>query len=468
MHQTHLSMINPAMCNSFSGFIDMAAYVENGKADEIATFNLYYRKNPFNGSFTIFSGLEDIIHFLDELHLTGNDIDFLRKQFNMPPSFFEYMREIKFDGDLEAMTEGSMAQPNLPIIQVTAPLPIASFIGNYLKNQIGFATLVSSKAARISLAGEHPFIEGGITRVQGGVEGSVIAARSAYIGGSAGTTNVLAAQLFGIPLHYLPTHDGVLAFNSETDSFRAYATIMGDKSVFVIDTYEYIEGTYNAISAAGDISINNFALKDDSGDLADHSQVVRMILDKNGYHHVKIIVSENIDEEKRKRLKEAGACIDIDAPGTKLVTADGTSSLGIVYRMVQLGDSYVIKLSGDKDKISTPGKKMAYRYSKDDKYFADGIFAVDEPLRGIGNITNSIGYGLTLDFMTGKSLLIPIFKKGNRIYRLPELAQIRSHALGEIALISDDVKKGNHDYFVGLGPILNKRKKQTIEVYSRD
>jgi len=297
--------LNPAMVTDFYQFTMMAAYIESGKADEIATFNAFYRRNPFGGGFTIVTGLERIIEYLEQFQFTGKDIDYMRKKWKMPASFFEYIRAAKFDGTVEALPEGTMAQPYVPIVQVTAPLPIANFVETYILNQLGFATLVSTKAARISSQGNVPFLEFGLRRAQGGIEGGLIASRSAYIGGGIGTSNVAAEIVYNIPAKGTHAHGFVMAFPTQAEAFEAYANVFAEESVFLIDTYGYKNGVEDAIAVAKKLGLKSFrGVRDDSGDLAYQSKVIRQILDDNGFRDVKIVVSNDIDEEIKKELDQ--------------------------------------------------------------------------------------------------------------------------------------------------------------------
>lgn len=464
--------INPAMVTDFYQFSMMAAYIESGKTDEIATFNAFYRRNPFGGGFTIVAGLERIIEYLEQFQFTGRDIDHMQKHWKMPDSFFEYVREAKFNGTIEALPEGSMAQPYVPIVQVTAPLPIANFVETYILNQLGFATLVATKAARISNQGDEPYLEFGLRRAQGGIEGGLIASRSSYIGGATATSNVAAEQVFGIPAKGTHAHSFVMAFPTQREAFEAYANVFKENSVFLIDTYGYKKGVEDAISTAQELNLKSFrGVRDDSGDLAYQSKVIRKILDDNDFRHVKIIVSNEIDEKVRRELKEQGAKIDLFGIGTKLVTADGSPSLGIVYKLVQIGDRHVIKLSGNEEKVTDPGRKNVYRLLDQKGYYAADVMMKQN---------ERIGNNLTVHHRSKRyeskyfnnpnalPLLVPIFEDGRLVYKSPSLDDIKHRATEELKKMWPEVTRLRNpaEYLVGLSPDLKAVKDKLMEEHA--
>ncbi|MFH0948963.1 MAG: nicotinate phosphoribosyltransferase [Candidatus Aenigmatarchaeota archaeon] len=470
--------LNPAMVADFYQFTMMAAYIESGKADEIATFNGFYRRNPFGGGFTLAVGLERIIEYLEQFQFTGRDIDHMRKHWKMPKSFYEYIREAKFDGTLEALPEGTMAQPYIPMVQLTGTLPIANFVETYILNKLGFPTLVTTKAARIYLHGKKPYLEFGLRRAQGGDEGGLMASRAAYIGGAFGTSNVSAEIVHGIPAKGTHAHSFVEAFPTQKNAFRSYADVFGEESVFLIDTYGYSKGVEDAVTVAKEKGLKTFSgVRDDSGDLAYQSRIIRKILDDNGFKDAKITVSNDIDERIAKSLIEQGAEIDLYGIGTKLVTADGSPSLGIVYKLVQIGDRYAIKISGNEEKITDPGRKNVYRLlDKNGHYAADVMLTSDEILEDEileDEITvhhRSRGYE-TKKFNNTQNaipLLATIFENGVRTYRKPTLDEIKHRALSELDRLWPEITRLENpaEYLVGLSPHLKKIKDKMIQQYA--
>lgn len=463
--------LNPAMVTDFYEFTMMAAYVESGKADEIATFNAFYRRNPFGGGFTLALGLEGIIDYLECFQFTGRDIDYMRKRWKMPDSFYEYVREAKFNGTVEALPEGTMAQPHIPIVQVTGPLPIANFVETYVLNQIGFPTLVATKAARIRLQGKEPFTDFGLRRVQGGVEGGLMASRAAYIGGSSGTSNVAAEMVHGIPASGTQAHSFIMTFPDQREAFRAYADVFREDSVFLIDTYGYAQGIEDAVAVAKGMGLTTFkGVRDDSGDLAYQSKVIRKILDDNGFTDTKIVVSNQLDEFVKRSLREQGAQIDLEGIGERLVTAHGSPSLGVVYKLAQVGGRFTIKVSPGK--ITDPGRKQVFRLlNEEGGYAADVMLTEDETLGDEITVHHrSRGYeSKHFDNTEGAiPLLVPIFENGERVYNLPSLDEIKDRAMGELYRIWPEIQRLENpaEYLVGLSPRLKEIKDRIVEEHA--
>ncbi len=463
--------LNPAMMTDLYQFTMMAAYIESGKAEEIGTFNGFYRKNPFKGGFTITAGLHDAIDYLEQLQFTGRDIDHMRKKWKMPNSFYEYVREAKFDGTVEAMPEGTMAQPYEPIIQVTGPLPMANFVETALLNKIGFPTLVATKAARIYLQGKEPFIEFGARRAQGGIEGSLMASRSSYVGGATGTSNVASEMIDGIPATGTHAHSFVEAFPTQKEAFMAYAKVFGENSIFLIDTYGYESGARDAVAVAKELGLKTFrGARDDSGDFSYQSKAVRKIFVENGFPDPKYVASNDLDEYTRRSLREQGALIDLFGIGTKLVTADGSPSLGIVYKLVQVGDRHTIKISGNQEKITDPARKKVYRFLDENGKYAGDVMALHDQTIGNEITAYHRSKGYESKRFSGNSipLLVPVFVNGINVYKKPYLDDIRQRALGELDRMWPEMKRLENpaEYMVGLSPELKEIKDKLIQTYS--
>ena len=380
--------LNPAMVTDFYQLTMCAAYLMNDKQDDMATFNMLYRTNPFQGAYTIFMGLERILEFLKEFQYTGEDIDFLRAQYKMPERLWEYLRELPVRLTCEAMLEGSMAQPYLPLIQITAPLPMANIIETQLLTITGYPTMVGTKAARVTSQSPNPWLEFGL-RGAPDFYSSLEASKAAYICGGSGTSNVAAHQVYNVPAKGTMSHAFIMAFPKQLDSFVGYGKVFGKDSVFLIDTYGHIEGAKDAIKAAEILGLDTFrGTRDDSGDLAAHSREVRKILDDNGFERVKISASNEIDEYKRHELLQQGSAIDFEGCGRRIVTMPDS---GMVYKLVQLEMAsgelrYTIKISANDEKITDPGRKSVYRFTKDGYYDGD-IMMLDLEEKPRGSIT---------------------------------------------------------------------------------
>lgn len=374
--------LNPAMATDFYQLTMCAAYLMSGKEKEKATFNMMYRKNPFKGSYGVFMGLSKIRKFLNEFQYTGEDIDFLRKAYVMPDILWEYLREVHFKGTCEAMQEGSISQPYLPLVQITDDLPIANLIETQLLTYSGYPTMVGTKSARITSQSPNPWLEFGL-RGAPDPYSSLEASRAAYICGSSGTSNVAAHQIYGIPASGTMAHSFIMSFPTQLEAFLSYGRVFKEKSIFLIDTYTHIKGTKDAIEAAKLLNLPTFkGTRDDSGELAVKSIDIRKILDDNGYDKVKICVSSDIDEYKRYLLTKEENNIDSEGCGRRVVTMPDS---GMVYKLVQIERNneidYTIKLSSDVDKMTDPGRKKVYRFMKDGYYSGDLITlsSEDEP-----------------------------------------------------------------------------------------
>ena len=459
---TEKQPLNPAMVTDLYEFTMMADYIESGRADEIGTFQGFYRKNPFEGGFGLTAGLNEVLDYLEQLQFTGRDIDHMRKQWKMPESLYEYLREAEFNGTVEALPEGTMSQPHIPIIQVTGPLPIANFVETHILNQIGYPTMVITKAARIALQGSEPYLEFGLRRAPS-IDAANKASRAAYIGGAAGTSNVAAELIYGIPARGTMAHSLVMAFPTQREAFRSYADIFREESVFLIDTYGYESGVRDAIAVAKELGLKTFkGVRDDSGDLAYQSKIIRRILDENGFQNAQIMVSNEIDEYVRRSLREQGAERDMDGIGEKLVTPP---SSGLVYKLVQIGDRPVIKVSRS-GKTTDPGRKKLCRFVENGYYAGDVMLMYDEELGDeITAIRRSSDYE-TKRF-SGEVIypLVTVFENGKRIYQTPHIDDIKQNVLHELSMMWPEIQRLENPakYFIWLSPELNRIKKELIK-----
>lgn len=417
-------LINPAMSVDFYQLATCAVFLIDNKEDEIATFNMLYRRNPFGGSYAIFLGLDKVIEYLTQLQFTGEDIDFLKGAYKMPSILWEYLREFSFTGTLEAIPDGTMIQPHLPLIQVTAPLPLGTFIETALLTMTGYDSLVCTKAARIDSQSDKPWMEFGL-RGAPGVEAGLRASRAAYIGGRncTSTSNVLAYQHYGIPATGTMSHALVLAYPTEYEAFKSHARLFGEESVFLIDTYHYIEGTKQAIRAAKDVELSTFkGVRNDSSDLIDQSHVIRKILNDNGFHDIKIIVSSELDEYARLDM-DSCSTIDLQGIGRRVVTMPDS---GFIYKLVQTsGESrarYVMKLTGDPSKSTDPCAKKAYRFIRDGVYVGDAVCCIDEPAPSLEEIPDA-------EFF---SLLQTYIQDGVCTYKYPSVQSLKHRVAAEI------------------------------------
>jgi nicotinate phosphoribosyltransferase len=395
-----------------------AGYWQAGKAREVATFELSIRKLPPARSFALVAGLAQVVDYLLGLRFTGEEIDYLRglPQFaRAPAGFFERLREMRFTGDLFAVREGTPLFAGEPVLTVRAPLMEAQIPETYLLSTVAFQTLVATKAARIvEVAGGRGVVEFGTRRAHS-PEAGVLAARAAYIGGCLGTSNTLAGFRFGIPVYGTAAHSWVLSFPSEMDSFRELQKLLGPATIYLVDTYDTLEGARRAASLGKPM----WGVRLDSGDLAALARGVRRILDEAGLTEGKIMASGDLNEYKISELVRAAAPIDAFGVGTELVTSADAPVLGAVYKLVELEANgqkrYTAKFS--EDKVTLPGAKQIFRCPEHDVIACDNEYGDGEPL------------------------LRPVILGGTLVEPLPDARAARAHAAASIQRLPEACRR---------------------------
>ncbi len=344
-----------------------AGYFAAGKAHEIAAFELSVRRLPETRNFLLAAGLQQAVEYLQNLRFEQAEIDYLRSlsQFQYtPPEFFEFLSKLRFTGDLFALPEGTPVFANEPLAIVRAPLIQAQLVETYLLSTFAFQSCVASKAARCTIAAEgRPVVEFGSRRAHSPHAG-ILGARAAYIGGCAGTSNAEAGMRFGIPVFGTAAHSWTMAFGSEEESFQELQRLLGESTVFLIDTYDTIAGARLAARFGRPI----WGVRLDSGDLAPLSREVRRILDTAGLQEAKIFATNDLDEHRLAELVRSGAAIDAFGVGTQLATSGDAPSVSAVYKLVELKTNgtlqYTAKFSDEKSTL--PGAKQIYRYPAHD------------------------------------------------------------------------------------------------------
>lgn len=360
-----------------------AGYFENS-VDFTATFEMLVHGSLKKRNFLIVAGIEQCLKYIQQLRFSEDDIKFLKRHpsfKNVSNKFFDYLRKLRFAGDVYAVDEGSVVFGNEPIIRVTAPIVEAQILETYLLSTVHIQTLVASKAVRVVNAGccdgtNRGIIDFGSRRAHG-PQAAIYAARAAYIGGCIGTSNVYAGRLFGIPTFGTMAHSWVEAFDTEDESFRKYLKVFPQGSTLLIDTY-------NTIDAANRLASLNKEIKSvriDSGDLLIISRKVRQILDKNGLKDVKIIASGNLNEYKIERLVKDKAPIDIFGVGTDMVTSKDEPSLNFTYKLVNIqkvNGEVIDKAKFSSKKATYPGKKQVFRKIDKSGKFIEDIVDMEE------------------------------------------------------------------------------------------
>ena len=457
---------NLSMLSDYYEFTMANAYFNSGMKDTIAVFDAFYRKNPDEGGYSIFAGLNDVIEFIENLSFTDEDIDYFRKTDSFSEDFLAYLKDFKFTGDIWAYPEGSVMFPNEPIITVRAPIIECSIIETYLLLSMNFNSLIATKASRlVKVAGDRTVMEFGARRAQG-ADASLTGARAAYIGGISLTSNTLSAKTYGPKPSGTMAHSWVQAFDSEYEAFKTYAQTYPENCTLLIDTYDTINsGLPNAMRVfkevlepkglAGGVRI-------DSGDLAYLSKEIRKILDENGFTDAKIVASNSLDEFKIISLLSQGAQIDAFGVGERLITSKSDPVFGGVYKLAGIYDgdevNAKIKVSENVEKITTPGFKKVYRlYDKDTgkaeaDYITlrDEVIEEDKPLVIFDPL-----FTWKMKKMANHRLRLmqeQIFDKGNLVYDQPSLEDIQAYCKSELESLWDEVKRFDqpHNYYVDL------------------
>jgi nicotinate phosphoribosyltransferase len=455
-------------------------YWKLDRADEPAVFNLEFRTRPFGSGYAIAAGLQQAVEFIDNLQFDQADLAYLATltgsdgEALFDPAFLDYLGRLKLDLDIHAVEEGSVVFPHEPLARVTGPLLQGQLLETPLLNLINFQTLVATKAARLCEAAKgDPVIEFGLRRAQG-IDGGLTASRAAYVGGCDSTSNVLAGRLFGIPVKGTHAHSWVMSFDDEMTSFEQYAEAMPNNCVFLVDTYDTLEGVRRAAKVGQTLHERGYkmlGIRLDSGDLAYLSRRARQILDAHGLTEARILASNDLDEHLIKSLKDQGAQITLWGVGTRLATAYDQPALGGVYKLaaIQRGGEWqpTLKLSEQADKINTPGLLKVRRFYDAGLMLADMIYdqrsePPDSPVivdpvdptrrRSIpGNAKN-------------EELLKPIYEKGRRVYDPPTLETIRQRRAAQLAALSPEVRRFDnpHRYPVGLEKSLYRHKARLI------
>ncbi|ADV67676.1 nicotinate phosphoribosyltransferase [Deinococcus maricopensis] len=364
-------VLPPALFTDLYQLTMMHGYWRAGLHEQTATFDLYYRRNPFRGGYGVWAGLGDAVTFLERARFTPADLAFLADTGLFPDDFLAALADWRFTARVDAFPEGAVVFPNEPLLSVTGPLWEAQLVETALLNILNFQTLIATKAARVvGAAASSPHggtvLEFGARRAQG-PDGALGAARAAFVGGVTSTSNVLAGARYGIPLAGTHAHAWVESFPSELDAFRAYAALYPDATTLLLDTYDTLaSGLPNALTVARELQARGHALRGvrlDSGDLAYLSRTVRARLDEAGFPDVRIVASNDLDEFVIESVIREGGRVDIYGVGTRLATGggEGGGALGGVYKLVALNGEDRMKLTGDPAKASVPGLKRVWR-----------------------------------------------------------------------------------------------------------
>ncbi|GAB4331665.1 MAG: nicotinate phosphoribosyltransferase [Flammeovirgaceae bacterium] len=457
-------------------------YWKTGTTEKEAVFHAYFRKNPFNGGFTIACGLDYLIDYLENFRFDESDVAYLRTlKGNDGKALFEedflyYLKEMKFSCDVDAVPEGTVLFPHEPMVRIKGDLFQCQLIESILLNMLNFQSLIATKAARVCMAAEgDSVLEFGLRRAQG-IDGALAASRASYIGGCIATSNILAGKLFGIPVKGTHAHSWVMSFKTETEAFEAYASALPNNCIFLVDTFNTLEGVKKAIKVGKELHKKGFkmgGIRLDSGDLAYLSIEARKLLDEAGFTDAQIVASNDLDEYIINSLKvEQDAKINVWGVGTKLVSAYDQPALGGVYKVGAIKNEkgewdYKVKLSEQSIKVSNPGIQQVRRYFHNGEAIADMIYNEEMPINHDVTIIDPMDATRRKKLTSNtpfKDLLVPIFQRGKRVYKSPTIHEIRDFVQKELSTLHRSIKRFSnpHSYPVGLEQNLYEMKQNLI------
>ena len=426
----------------------------------VAVFDAFYRSNPCKGGYAIFAGLEQVIDYVKNLRFTDGDIEYLRSLGIFGEDFLDYLKEFRFTGDIYAFPEGTVMFPREPMMKVVAPIMEAQLIETAILNIVNHQSLIATKAARVCYAAQGDGVmEFGLRRAQG-PDAGVYGARAAMIGGCKGTSNVLAGEMFDVPVLGTHAHSWIMSFPDEYTAFKTYAELYPNACTLLVDTYDTLRsGVPNAIRVFTElrdkgIHPKSYGIRMDSGDLAYLSIEARKMLDEAGFEDAVIAASNDLDEYLIESLKSQGATITSWGVGTNLITSKDNPSFGGVYKLAAIADNDgnlipKIKKSENIEKVTNPGNKKVYRIYDNDtgKVKADLICLADEKYDVSEDLTlfdpNAPWKKTTLPggSYTMRSLLVPVVKQGEIVYTSPSVMEIRDYCNKEKKTLWDGCKR---------------------------
>ncbi|MGG0719386.1 nicotinate phosphoribosyltransferase [Robertmurraya massiliosenegalensis] len=435
--------------------INMAeTYWEDGIHNRMAVFEVYFRKLPFGNGYAIFAGLERIIEYIQQFRFTESDLAYLKEEGGYKEDFLEYLRTLRFTGNIRSVVEGEVVFGNEPLIRVEAPLAEAQLIETALLNIVNYQTLIATKASRIKhIVGDEIAMEFGTRRAHE-LDAAIWGTRAAFIGGFNSTSNVRAGKKFGIPVSGTHAHSLIQAYKDEYTAFHKYARRHKD-CVFLVDTYDTLRsGVPTAIKVAKELGdkINFVGIRLDSGDLAYLSKEARKMLDDAGFPHAKIVASNDLDEYTIMNLKAQDAKISVWGIGTKLITAYDQAALGAVYKLASIEDENgvmqdTIKISGNPEKVSTPGLKRVYRIINSINHKSEGDYIAlddenpqeEEPLKMFHPVHTYVSKFVT-NFVA-KELHQDVFTDGKLVYESPSIREMQKYAEENLELLWEEYKR---------------------------
>jgi nicotinate phosphoribosyltransferase len=415
-----------------------AGYFAEGVHDRTATFDLGVRSLPPHRGFLLVAGLEQALAYLDDFRFNAEGLAYLERTGHFHSDFLDYLAELRFTGDVDAIPEGTLAFPPSPIMRITAPIIEAQIIETFLLTTITFQTMIATKAARVVHAADGRQVVDFSARRDHGPQAGLLAARASFIGGCVGTSNVLAGSRFGIPTYGTMAHSFIMFHTDEEAAFDAFADAYPGDPTLLIDTYDTIEGARKAVHAAKRLAAEGrrlAAVRLDSGDLVALSRGVRKVLDGAGLQDTRIFASGGLDEYEISRLLSEGAELDAFGVGTELGTSGDAPSLDSTYKLVACHDAAgtdvpVMKLSTGK--ATLPGRKQVWRYHERGR-FAGDVIGLD------GERPSPPTEAPTASLV--EALLHPVVRGGAVVERLPSLKELQQRAAAQLEALAPDVKR---------------------------
>ena len=437
----------------------MQGYYEKGQNENVI-FDVFFRQNPCNNGYSVCAGLDQVIDYIKNLHFTYDDVDYLRGLGIFKEDFLHYLSGFHFSGDIYAIPEGTVVFPKEPLLKVVAPIMEAQLVETAILNIINHQSLIATKTSRIVFAANGDGImEFGLRRAQG-PDAGLYGARAAMIGGCVGTSNVLAGQMFDVPVMGTHAHSWIMSFPDEYTAFKTYAEMYPDNCTLLVDTYDTLKsGVPNAIRVFQEFKdagkpLIKYGIRLDSGDLAYLSKEARKMLDEAGFPEATICASNDLDEFLLHDLKMQGAAIDSWGVGTNLITSKDCPSFGGVYKLAAIQNEegeFVpkIKISENTEKITNPGNKTIYRICEkasgkikaDLICFADEVIDPKQDLLLFDPMDTWKKTKLAGGTYTVREILLPIFKNGECLYKSPTLKEIAAYCREEKDTLWDETKR---------------------------
>jgi len=464
-----------ALMTDFYELTMLSGYLKHGLAEQQVAFEYFFRTLPAHNGFVLTAGLEQFINYLEHLQFSSGDIAYLDSLEVFDQETLDYLSNFKPAVNVWAIPEGTPVFPHEPIIRLTGPLPHLQLVESFLLNSLNYQSLIATKTARICLAAQgEPVLEFGLRRAQG-PDGGLIGSRGAYIGGAIATSNVLAGRIFGIPVRGTHAHSWVMSFASEKEAFTAFADTFPKGCVLLVDTYNTLKsGVPNAIEVFKSRPHLRPAIRIDSGDLAKLSKAAYRQFLQAEMPDVRIVGTNDLDEDLIADLKRQGAKINTWAVGTHLITSKDHPALDGVYKLVAIEKDGAwiprIKLSGNPEKATDPGLKRPVRcYNESNQPLGD-ILITDQETRPQGPTFTAIDrlFLHQKRRLTGiartEDLLVPVFENQQRTYTMPSLEAIRHHAQNCLKCFPEEYLRLRNPeiYWLGLSPQLAKIKEETL------